>query len=76
MRKWLKRSLSALLSGSLVFGMACFGDMIYVSAAESDFKENFLINPVISCDETLQNTYGGSAVSWSGEFVSEDGKVK
>lgn len=76
MRRWLKRSLSALLSGSLVLGMACFGDMTNVSAAENGFKENFLISPVISCDETLQNTYEGSAVSWSGEFVSEDGKVK
>lgn len=52
MRRWLKRSLSALLSGSLVLGMACFGDMTNVSAAENGFKENFLISPVISCDET------------------------
>lgn len=76
MRRWLKRRLSALLSGSLILGMACFGDMTNVSAAENGFKENFLISPVISCDETLQNTYEGSEVSWSGEFVSEDGKVK
>ncbi len=79
MKKQLKRSMSLLLSGSLIFGMVCFGGGTSAAAenySAEDFRENFLINPVVSCDETLQNTYGGGAVSWSGDLVSNDGTIK